>query len=69
MITEIYDETGTVECVKMPAEFKHQRRMTGSLAGDPFFGKDESGREGTFFHFGNFPSAAWVCIPSGSTCI
>ncbi|KAG9249637.1 velvet factor-domain-containing protein [Emericellopsis atlantica] len=37
----------------MPAEFKHQRRMTGSLVGNPFFGKDESGREGTFFHFGN----------------
>ncbi|KAI6777739.1 Velvet factor [Emericellopsis cladophorae] len=69
MTTEIYDKTGTVECVKMPAEFKYQRRMTGSLVGDPFFGKDESGREGTFFHFGNSPSAAWACIPSGSTCI
>jgi len=53
MTAEIFDETGTHECAKMPAEFKHQRRMTGSLVGNPFFGKDEFGGEGTFFPFGD----------------
>lgn len=47
----IYDETGTHDASNMPSEYRYQRRLTGSLVGTPFYGKDETGKEGCFFPF------------------
>lgn len=47
----IYDETATHDASHMPSEYRYQRRLTGSLVGTPFYGKDESGQEGCFFPF------------------
>ncbi|KAF4124229.1 Velvet factor [Geosmithia morbida] len=47
----IYDQTGTHDASNMPSEYRYQRRLTGSLVGTPFYGKDELGQEGCFFPF------------------
>ena len=47
----IYDETGAHDASHMPSEYRYQRRLTGSLVGTPFYGKDEGGQEGCFFPF------------------
>ena len=47
----IYDETGTHDASHMPSEYRYQRRLTGSLVGTPFYGRDEHGRGGCFFPF------------------
>lgn len=47
----IYDETGTYDASHMPSEYRYQRRLTGSLVGTPFYGRDENGQEGCFFPF------------------
>lgn len=51
MTCSITDETGTQDASQMPAEYRHQRRLTGSLVGTPFVGKDENKQEGCFFPF------------------
>ena len=35
----------------MPSEYRYQRRLTGSLVSTPFYGRDDSGKEGCFFPF------------------
>lgn len=47
----IYDETGSHDASHMPSEYRYQRRLTGSLVGTPFYGKDENGQFGCFFPF------------------
>lgn len=47
----IYDESGTKDASQMPSEYRYQRRLTGSLVGTPFHGKDDADEEGCFFPF------------------
>lgn len=47
----IYDEAGVKDMSAMPPEYRYQRRLTGSLVGTPFHGRDEFGNEGCFFPF------------------
>jgi hypothetical protein len=47
----IYDVTGTQDATNMADEYRHQRRLMGSLVSCPFIGKDEHGRTGVFFPF------------------
>lgn len=51
MSCSIYDETGTGDASFMPEEYRHQRRLIGSLVATPFVGKDEHSEEGCFFCF------------------
>lgn len=47
----ILDETGQHDCSAMPAEYRQQRRLMGTLVASPFVGDDENGEEGCFFCF------------------
>jgi hypothetical protein len=47
----IYDQTGSGDASHMPSEYRYQRRLTGSLVGTPFYGKDDRGEDGCFFPF------------------
>jgi hypothetical protein len=47
----IWDESGKRDASYMPEEYRHQRRLMGSLVSTPFVGKDEHGKEGCFFTF------------------
>lgn len=47
----ILDETGQYDCSAMPAEYRQQRRLMGTLVASPFVGDDENGEEGCFFCF------------------
>lgn len=51
MSCSIWDESGNRDASYMPEEYRHQRRLMGSLVGTPFVGKDEHGKEGCFFTF------------------
>lgn len=51
MSCSIYDESGGRDASFMPEEYRHQRRLMGSLVGAPFVGQDENGEEGCFFCF------------------
>ena len=51
MTCGITDETGSQDASQMPVEYRHQRRLTGSLVGTPFVGRDEHDEEGCFFPF------------------
>ncbi|KAI9166820.1 RYP2-like protein [Paramyrothecium foliicola] len=51
MSCSIWDESGQRDASYMPEEYRHQRRLMGSLVGTPFVGKDEHGKEGCFFTF------------------
>jgi hypothetical protein len=51
MSCSIWDESGKRDASYMPEEYRHQRRLMGSLVGTPFVGKDEHGQEGCFFPF------------------
>lgn len=47
----IWDERGVKDVSSMPEDFRQQRRLMGTLVASPFVGRDENGKEGTFFCF------------------
>ncbi|PHH55675.1 Sexual development regulator VELC [Ceratocystis fimbriata CBS 114723] len=47
----VWNEAGDTDCSAMPAEYRSQRRLMGTLVSSPFVGKDENGEEGCFFCF------------------
>ncbi|KAJ4196192.1 hypothetical protein NW759_016424 [Fusarium solani] len=51
MSCSIYDETGTRDASFMLEEYRHRRRLIGSLVATSFVGKDEYDEEGCFFCF------------------
>ena len=50
MNCSVLDESGTGDASYIP-EFRHHRRLMGSLVATPFVGKDDNNKEGCFFCF------------------
>lgn len=61
MNCSIVDQSGARDACYIP-EFRHHRRLVGSLVATPFVGQDERGREGCFFCFSDLSCRTLGCF-------